>query len=96
MSENKIIYRPTGRIVVRRIGESRLLVPVSGGVGGENAIFPLNETGLFAWERLSEGRPVGEVAAAIAENFEVDIESALADCQQMIRDLLKQKLLEVV
>jgi hypothetical protein len=94
MNESKKTYRPTGRIVVRRIGESCLLVPVSGGVAGENAIFPLNETGVFVWERFAEGKTVDETARELAETFDVDADIARADCGEIAQTFVNQKLLE--
>jgi len=82
--------------VIRRIGDDRLLVPVSGGAAGENAVFPVNETGLFIWERISAGKTVCETAREIAETFGADYETGRTDCAEYVEGLLKQKLLEVV
>ena len=89
-------YRMKGRVVLRRIGEDRLLVPVSGGVAHENCVFPLNETGEFIWERLSKGMPVAETVRALAEAFAVAPELALADCREYAGELVSQQLLEEV
>ena len=62
-------YRVQGRVVLRRIGEDRLLVPVSGGVARENCVFPINETGEFIWDCLRKGRTLDETAAAIGASF---------------------------
>ena len=93
MSESTT-YRMKGRVVLRRIGEDRLLVPVSGDVARESCVFPLNETGEFIWERLSIGRPVEEAARALAETFEVSLDAARADCREYVRELVAQQLLE--
>jgi len=58
MSDSQAKYHPVGRVVTRRIGADQLLVPVSGGAARENVIFPVNETGLFVWERLTAGKAV--------------------------------------
>ena len=89
-------FRITGRVVLRRIGEDRLLVPVSGGIAHENCVFPLNETGEFIWERLSQGRPLAETARELAGAFAVPPETALADCRVYARELVAQRLLEEV
>ena len=87
-------YRITGRVVLRRIGEDRLLVPVSGGAARENCVFPINETGAFIWESLTKGRPLDETAAAVAAEFAVSPEDALSDCREFAERLLVQRLLE--
>ena len=93
MMDDRTVYCPTGRVVTRRIGEDHLLVPVSGGVAGENVVFPLNETGLFVWESVSVGKTVGETAQEMTEAFDVSLDMAQQDCAQMVQALLDQKLL---
>ena len=87
-------YRMTGKVVLRRIGEDRLLVPVSGGVARENCVFPINETGAFIWESLTKGRPLDETAASMAAEFAVSPEDALSDCREFAERLLAQRLIE--
>ena len=90
----EMIYRMKGRVVLRRIGADRLLVPVAGLAARKNCVFPLNNTGVFIWERLSAGQPLGAVAQALTEAFEVSKEEALFDCQKYAGDLVAQQLLE--
>ena len=87
-------YRMKGRVVLRHIGEDRLLVPVSGDAARENCVFPLNQTGEFIWERLSQGQSVEQVAQGLAKVFEVPQAEALADCQAYAGELVSQHLLE--
>ena len=87
-------YRITGRVVLRRIGEDRLLVPVSGGAARENCVFPINETGAFIWESLTKGQPLDETAASVAAEFAVSPEDALSDCREFAERLLAQRLIE--
>lgn len=89
-------YRMKGRVVLRRIGTDRLLVPVSGNAARENCVFPLNETGEFIWERLSLGTPLGATAHDLAGAFAVSPEAALADCREFAGNLVEQQLLEEV
>jgi hypothetical protein len=96
MKEQAATFRMKGRVVLRHIGEDRLLVPVSGDVARENCVFPLNNTGEFIWERLSRGESVEQVARGLAVAFEVPWEAALADCQEYAGELVSQQLLEGV
>ncbi len=89
-------YRMKGRVVLRRIGPDRLLVPVSGAVALDNCVFPLNDTGEFIWGRLTQGHSLDEVARAMAEAFEVSLSEALADCRDYADELVAQQLLEGV
>lgn len=87
-------YRMKGRVVLRRIGEDRLLVPVSGGVARENCVFPVNGTGEFIWDRLTKGQTLDETAAAVAAAFAVALEEARTDCREFADRLLAQRLIE--
>ena len=87
-------YRMKGKVVMRRIGEDRLLVPVSGEAARANSVFPVNETGEFLWSRLAEGRTLGAAAAGLAAAFAVEIESALADARAFAAELMELGLLE--
>lgn len=81
-------------MVLRRIGKDQLLVPVSGSIARTNAVFPLNVTGAFIWERVSAGQTVEEVAKALAGEFNVSIDQAIQDASSFIDLLLHEKLLE--
>lgn len=96
MKELAATYRMKGRVVLRHIGEDRLLVPVSGDVARENCVFPLNTTGEFIWERLLKGQSVEHVAQDLSKAFEVTLDEALADCQAYAGELVSQQLLEGV
>lgn len=87
-------YRMKGRVVLRRIGEDRLLVPVSGGVAQENCVFPVNETGEFIWECLTKGKTLDETTAAMAAEFAVASEDARTDGREFAERLLAQGLIE--
>ena len=87
-------YAPVGRVVMRRIGEDRLLVPVSGKRERPNRIFPVNETGALIWESLAAGKSVGEAAAKLAAVFRVDAADALRDCAGYACELETEELLE--
>ena len=87
-------YRMKGRVVLRRIGEDRLLVPVSGGVARENCVFPINETGEFIWNGLVAGKTLDQIAQAVAAEFSVPPGTALEDCGTLAAELAGHGLLE--
>ena len=93
-NETGTTYRTCGKVVLRRIGEDRMLVPVSGGAARENCVFPINETGEFIWTGLTQGRTLDETAAALANEFAVAPEEAKADVREFAEKLLAQRLLE--
>lgn len=88
-------YRMQGKVVLRRIGADRLLVPVSGDVARESCVFPVNATGEFIWKSLAQGQTLDETAAALAAEFAVAPEQARSDCREFAEKLLAQRLLEL-
>lgn len=89
-------FRPRGRVALRRIGEDRLLVPISGTAAHAASVFPLNETGALIWEQLAQGRSLGQAAEQLARVFVVDSQAALADCMRFAETLLGEDLMEAV
>jgi hypothetical protein len=96
MEANQTIYRPVGRVVSRHIGTDNLLVPVSGMAAGENAVFPVNETALFVWDRLCSGKTICQTAEELNAEFAVGSDEALEDCKMVVQNFIDQKLLEPV
>ena len=89
-------YRPAGRIVIRHIGEDQLLVPISGMAASGNVIFPVNETGLFVWERICSGETLTQVAQGLSDVFSVRSEQCVLDCEEIIQQFVDHKLLEII
>ncbi len=88
-------YKMQGRVAIRRIGSDTFLVPVSGLAAG-GRVFPLNESAECIWECLSQGGTPSSAAERVVARFEVDKDTALADCVACAEELLEQKLLEEV
>ncbi len=86
-------YKPIGRIVMRRIGEDTLLVPVSGPLA-RGRVYPLNETAASIWYDLTAGKTVCEAATSLSRRFVVSEADALADAQACVDELIVEGLLE--
>ncbi len=87
-------FRPKGRVVLRRVGEDRLLVPVSSMREHQNRIFPVNEVGEVIWQHVSTGKSIAETATEMTQSFEVELEDVKKDCCQFVLELCEAKLLE--
>jgi len=86
MLEPDNVVIPSPRVAYRQIGDQVVVVdPV------DNRLLTLNETGSAAWLAL-DGRTVGEVASRIAQQFEVDPETAVADVKHLLQGLLDRGL----
>ncbi len=80
--------------VMRNVGGENLLVPIGRQVLDTNGLVTLNATGSCLWELLAQDRSVEELAAALTEKFEVDIERARADVQVFLEEITRIGLLE--
>jgi len=76
-----------GDFVTRVIADETILVPVRGRVGDLNAIYNFNEVGTYIWERLDSGSDVGEIAEAVAGEFEVTPGEAQSDTREFVASL---------
>lgn len=74
-------------VVAREIAGETFLVPVCGNLADLQRVFVLNRVGGFIWERLDGAAAPEEIAAAVAERFEVDVETAAADVARLVADL---------
>ncbi len=67
--------------------EAILLDPVTG------QFAQVNDSGMAIWTRIDGRLTVGDIARAIAGEFEADVEDVVADVQTFIDDLLDKELL---
>jgi hypothetical protein len=71
-----------------------LLVPTGARVLELHGMVLLNSTGRCMWELLAQERSVDELAATIAERFDVDELRAHADVQSFVVEMAQMGLLE--
>jgi hypothetical protein len=72
-----------GRFVTRRIAGETIIVPVSGTVANLDAVYTLNEVGSFVWQRLDGDRSAREMAVAVAREYDVAVEEAIRDVEEL-------------
>ena len=73
--------------MLQTVGGEKLLVPLGSQVVDMNGLVVLNATGACVWEALAEERSVEELAALVAEQFEVDGDRARADVQAFVDEI---------
>lgn len=56
--------------------------------------FQLNETAMFVWRRLEEGKGVNEIASEMAEEYEVTPEHAAESVRRLLDNLRSFKLVQ--
>jgi hypothetical protein len=80
--------------MMQDVGGANLLVPLGAQVMDMNGLITLNETAACVWELLAQERSLDELAAAVAERFDVMLEPARADVQTFVNEIAKMGLLE--
>ena len=80
------------RVVVRRVGDETLLVPVSSGIGDLDSIYMLTDVGTTVWALLARPVAVGTIVDAVCEEFDVAREVAAKDVDEFLSALLAKKL----
>lgn len=57
--------------------------------------FGLDEIGARAWQGLSAGQSLGQIADALVEEYDAERDRVLADLESLVRDLVARKLVVV-
>jgi hypothetical protein len=64
------VCAPSEDVVAREIEGEIIIVPLVAGIGdADDELYTLNETGQAIWQRLDGQRTLGQVAAALAEEY---------------------------
>ncbi|MGN0382979.1 MAG: PqqD family protein [Eubacterium sp.] len=80
--------------VLRKIGDDSVLVPINKAAVDFGGLVLLNETGAYLWECLLNGeKSLEELAECIVREYEVDMETALADTKEFIEYLNQREVL---
>lgn len=90
------VCTPSPDVVARDIEGDLVIVPVVAGVGdADDELYTLNETAREVWDRLDGRLTLADVAAALAEEFEVDEEELQRDVVGFARELARRGIVVV-
>ena len=76
------------QVMSRMVGDETVLLDLSSGV-----YFGVDGVAKVIWESVADGKSLGEAAAEIAAEFEVDEATAQADVVAFVSDLIERGLL---
>jgi hypothetical protein len=82
------IGRPHGDVISRQMGDGAVLVDL-----GTSTIFELNRTGARVWALLEQGVPPGAIAPTLVGEFQVEVEAAAREVDQLLEALTAAGLL---
>jgi hypothetical protein len=88
MSNAAPLWQKNPALAWREIDEETVIISPT-----ESVMHELNDTGSFLWKNIDGCRTTADLAALLAENYEVTPEVALADTESLIQELASRKLI---
>ena len=76
------IFVRSESVVARVVAGETLIVPVRAKVGDLASIYSFNGTGTLIWKLLESPRTVAEMAAAVAQEYDVELGAGRAGCDE--------------
>ncbi len=83
-----------GEYVLDSIGDEKMAVPLNTAQSNQVGIIKLNAVGAFLWSLLEKDTKEEELVKALADNAEVDSETAGRDVKAFLNKLDAQGILE--
>lgn len=74
-------------LVLRRIADLDVVIPIGNNIADFNGIISLNETAAFLWKRLTLKEELPQIVDALIEEYDVNPEIARKDTEQFIEQL---------
>ncbi|URW80058.1 PqqD family protein [Xiashengella succiniciproducens] len=84
------------KVVVRKVGNEMVIVPLVNSVADMTRVLTLNETGAAIIEALDGQRTISQVEAQLISVFDVQSDILAADLQNFILDALAKGIIEEV
>ncbi len=78
-----------GFIAERKLADECILIPMTTSAAEMTRLYQLNNTAAFIYEKAKEGMTDLEIAQALQNEFEVQLEEAKTDVLQTVEELIK-------
>jgi hypothetical protein len=72
------------KIVIRKIKDEYLLIPLTSDIADMDSLYRLNETGVFIWDAIDGRRSIRDITLMMAEEFDVEPDEAEKDILSFI------------
>ena len=87
------VYAPSEDVVARNIQGEFIIIPITSGIGDDDAIFTLNEQGRAIWDKLSSKKSLREAVNCLCLEFDASGTEIEKDVLGLVKELLKRKIL---
>ena len=94
MLRDEVLVRSES-VVARVVAGETLIVPVRAKVGDLASIYSFNGTGTLIWKLLASPKSLAELAAVVAQEYEVDPAQAEHDVTNFVNEMKAVGLVEV-
>ena len=86
-------YAPSVDVVARELEGEIVIIPLVSDIGDiEDELYTLNETGQAIWRRLDGRRPLRDVAADLAGEFDAPAGDIERDVVGLVRELASRRM----
>jgi len=85
-----VAVRPRDEVLARSVGQETVLLDLETGI-----YYTLNSVAATVWAALERGHTAEQAVALVIERYEVDEDTARADIEELINELLNNNLLVV-
>lgn len=92
---NRETFTRSKSVVARVVSGETLIVPIRGKVGDLASIYSFNGTGTLIWKLLESPKTIEQLAASIAQEYEVDSVQAKTDVTSFVAEMKAVGLVEV-
>ena len=89
--EEKLQVNPD--FVMRKIADEFILVPVGKAAKTFNGVASLNETGLFLWKLIEEGKTRQELYECLAREYELTEEESKQDVDVFLEPAIREHII---
>jgi len=91
MNNSSVLWQKNPALAWREIDETTVIISPS-----DSVMHELNDTGSFLWKNIDGYKSAADLAALLAENYEVAPDVALTDTQSLLEEMSSRKLLVLV
>jgi hypothetical protein len=81
-------------VVARVVAGETLIVPVRARVGDLASIYSFNGTGSLIWKLLESPKTIAQLAAAVAQEYEIELAQAESDVTDFVNEMKAVGLVE--
>ncbi len=87
------IYIPSEDIVAREIEGEIIIVPLVSGIGDmDDALYTLNKTGKYIWQKLDRKKSLKDIARELTSEFDATAKQVEKDVIGLIKELFKRRM----